>query len=60
MYESFKLWIEHLSDDNVLFLVSEIWGEHHFDLSNKDYLKLCFKNSKKVYEYYQTYILLGD
>ena len=60
MYESFKIWIDQLPDNKILDLTGELWGEHHFDLSNIPYLKLCFKNSKRVYSHYLTYVIVGD
>jgi hypothetical protein len=56
----FHEWINNLSDESVIYLINELWGENEFTNSNIDYLKTCFKKSKRVYEYYLTYILIGD
>lgn len=53
-------WIDYLSDEHILTLVNELWGENDFNSSNIEYLRKCFKNSRRVYKYYLTYILIGD
>jgi hypothetical protein len=53
-------WIDELSDESVLYLVNEIWGKNDFNRSNTEYLKKCFKSSGRVYDYYLTYVVIGD
>ena len=56
----YHTWIDELTDESILYLVNELWGENKFDSSNIEYLKRCFKISKRVYEYYLTYVVIGD
>tara|TARA_E500000178_G_C16953435_1_gene722438 strand:- start:32 stop:217 length:186 start_codon:yes stop_codon:yes gene_type:complete len=53
-------WISDLSNEDVLHLVNELWGENEFTNFNVAYLKKCFKVSKRVYDYYVAYVLMGD
>lgn len=53
-------WIDELPDESILYLVDELWGENDFNSSNIEYLKKCFKSSRRVYDYYLTYIVIGD
>lgn len=53
-------WIDYLTNEYIITLVNELWGENDFNSSNTEYLRKCFKNSKRVYNYYITYILIGD
>ena len=53
-------WIDELPDESILYLVNELWGENEFNISNIEYLKKCFKSSRRVYDYYLTYVVIGD
>ena len=57
---NFIKWVDELSPRSTLFLVGEIWGEHDFDNTNIEYLKECFKESKKVYNYYTSCVVNGN
>ena len=59
-YNFFHDWIDELSDGSILYLVDELWGENDFNSSNVTYLRKCFKISRRVYEYYMTYVVIGD
>ena len=56
----FYEWVDELSDNSVLYLVNVLWGENDFNSSNSTYLRKCFKISRRVYEYYMNYIVIGD
>lgn len=53
-------WIDELPNESILYLVNELWGENDFNSSNIEYLKTCFKSSRCVYDYYLTYVVIGD
>jgi hypothetical protein len=59
-YNFFHDWIDELSDDSILYLVDELWEENDFNSSSVTYLRKCFKISRRVYEYYMTYVVIGD
>lgn len=56
----FHEWIDQLPDESIIFLVNELWGENDFNATNVEYLRKCFKVSKRVYDYYLTYVVIGD
>lgn len=56
----FHDWIDELSDESILYIVDGLWEENDFDRSSVTYLRKCFKNSRRVYKYYMTYVVIGD
>lgn len=53
-------WIDELPDESILYLVDGLWGENNLDSSHIEYLREYFKSSRRVYDYYLTYIVIGD
>ena len=60
MINVFHEWIYDLSDESILYLTNELWGENDFNSFNIEYLKKCFKSSRRVYDFYLTYVVIGD
>jgi len=60
MINVFHQWIDDLSDESILYLTNELWGENDFNGFNIEYLKKCFKSSRRVYDFYVTYFVIGD
>ena len=56
----YHAWIDELSGEIILYLVNKLWGKNDFNSSNIEYLKNRFKSSRRVYDYYLTYVLIGD
>ena len=60
MRNIFHEWIDELPPGSILFIVDELWGPNEFNENNIDYLRTCFKKSRRVYEYFLHFVLIGD
>jgi hypothetical protein len=56
----FFQWIDNLPDENIINLTVTLWDNNPFDTNDVILLKKHFKKSRRVFNYYIQYVIIGD